>query len=126
MRTLVAIVIYVFVRSVGAQEFAWFSCEHRPDPLTIADAIQALGPDLVITQGDAPYTNRAWEAWGVATEPVQFDSIASGPNLIDFNHHYDQMMSNPGWQQLMAGPYDIYSQFDDHEWGATGPMIWLL
>jgi hypothetical protein len=117
MRTLVAIILNVFAASAGAQEFAWFSCEHRPDPLTIADAILALGPDLVITQGDAPYTNRGWEAWGMSTERVQFDSVASGPNSRDFNHHYDQMMSNPGWQLLVSGPYDIYSQFDDHEWG---------
>lgn len=117
MRILVAVILHFFVSPVGAQGFAWFSCEHRPDPLTIADAILALNPDLVITQGDAPYTNRKWDAWSMSAEPVQFDSVASGSNLRDFNHHYDQMMSNPGWQLLMAGPFDIYSQFDDHEWG---------
>jgi hypothetical protein len=111
------IILNVCVCSVEAQGFAWFSCEQRPDPLTIAGAILELSPDLVITQGDAPYTNKNWESWGVTTESVKFDSVASGPKLRDFNHHYDQMMSNPGWQQLMAGQYDVYSQFDDHEWG---------
>ncbi len=118
MRPFVGIILLVFAGLAKAQGFAWFSCESRDVLLTIADDILALNPDLVITQGDAPYTNSNFlNKWGMSAEIVQFDSVASGPNLRDFNHHYDQMMSNPGWQDLMTGPYDIYSQFDDHEWG---------
>lgn len=105
-------------RFAEAQGFVWFSCEQRNVVLSIADAILELNPDLVITQGDTPYTNTtALNVWGMSAERVQYDSLASGPNLHDFNHHYEQMMSNPGWQKLITGSYDIYSQFDDHEWG---------
>ena len=51
MRGLFAIILYLFLAGpVRAQGFAWFSCEHRPDTLVIADAIHNLQPDLVITQ----------------------------------------------------------------------------
>ncbi|MEZ5543572.1 MAG: alkaline phosphatase D family protein [Pseudomonadota bacterium] len=101
----------------AAGGFAWFSCEDHPRPLTIASAIIDLDPDLVISQGDAPYTNHATTAWGISAEPVQFDSVAAGPNPQDFNHHYEQMMLTPGWPALAAAPFDLYVQFDDHEWG---------
>lgn len=105
--------------SAQAQGFAFFSCEEREPVLAIADAILALNPELVITQGDTPYTNRAKTVRGITTEKVQFDSVASGVQARDFNLHYEQMMANLGWVNLMAGPHDVYSQFDDHEWGGN-------
>jgi hypothetical protein len=118
-RCFVAIIVYfISAGHAEAQGFAWFSCENRGQPLAIADAIIALNPDLVVTQGDTPYANHGRiNVWGYIAESVQFDSVASGTKDRDFNAHYNQMMSNPDWQTLVAGAYDIYSQFDDHEWG---------
>ena len=119
LRFFIAIIPFVISTSLAeAQGFTWFSCEARYARLDIADAILALDPDLVITQGDTPYTNTTWlNKWGMDAELVQHDSLASGSRLRDFNHQYEQMMANPGWQKLISGSYDIYSQFDDHEWG---------
>lgn len=83
--------------------------------MAAADAIIRHGCRAVFLQGDTPYVNTPSQSWQGSAIP-DLDLDADGDSAANFDVHYDEFLSNPGYQKLIERNIPVYVQPDDHEW----------
>lgn len=86
----------------------WASCLRKG-----STAPSAYEFNTFILMGDTPYTNNT--TGYVGNDLVQAAVASTQADMEE--HHYEQTVVNPYWQNFIASTPNYYYMADDHEWG---------
>ena len=90
-------------------KITWISCESRNTHFVGGHHITA---GVIKMQGDLPYVDATFTAWGDTVPVVNVSS-----NQQAFEDHYDNMWLNPGYIAMRGQASYLTLRADDHEWG---------